>query len=81
MRRIQTPAVLVLQQSCQQTRFGRVDAIAVALSVLGELGLHRVPNFLGQDRLMLARVDHTLVRDPTDIHRVGQQSIQMTASE
>ena len=43
--------------------------------MIGELGLNAIPSFDVDDPLMLAVVDPTLVGEPSDIDRVGQNLV------
>src|SRR5215469_16338484 len=66
----------------QQTRQrARLDSFAARSRIAGELVANCIPGLGIDQSRMLAGVELTLVRDLADVHRVGEQPVEVPARE
>src|SRR5215831_10327248 len=69
------------KQAGQQARLGCIGSAAVGAGTGGEPVANRGPGLLIDQCRMLAWVELTLMRNPTGVNRVRQQSVEMSARE
>src|SRR5207244_3710676 len=76
-----TLALGIGQQTCQQAGLGGVGLTTMVARIGSKLVPHGGPGICVDQRRMLSGVELTLVRDLTDVNRVRQQVVDMSARE
>src|SRR5215467_8386940 len=69
------------KQAGQQARLGCFGSAAVGAGTGGEPVANRGPGLVIDQCRMLARIELTLMRNPTDVNRVRQYSVEVSARE